>query len=93
MKAEAKKEQERKAKAQANAEFKKPMPRPDSGWSNHKARGGPHPQPSATSHKAAEPFKPKPVEKALHPSWEAKRKLKEKEGAAIVPSQGKKITF
>jgi len=29
----------------------------------------------------------------LHPSWEAKRKLKEKDRAAIVPSQGKKIMF
>ncbi|GLB38425.1 putative BUD22 [Lyophyllum shimeji] len=32
-------------------------------------------------------------EKSLHPSWEAKRKLKEKESATIVPSQGKKIKF
>jgi len=31
--------------------------------------------------------------KPLHPSWEAKRKLKEKDRVAIVPSQGKKITF
>ncbi|TFK27741.1 Bud-site selection protein [Coprinopsis marcescibilis] len=31
--------------------------------------------------------------KGLHPSWEAKRKLKEKERDAIVPSQGKKIKF
>ncbi|THG92538.1 hypothetical protein EW145_g8681, partial [Phellinidium pouzarii] len=30
---------------------------------------------------------------SLHPSWEAKRRLKEKESAAIVPSQGKRITF
>ena len=29
----------------------------------------------------------------LHPSWEAKRRLKEKQGVAIVPSQGKKIKF
>lgn len=32
-------------------------------------------------------------EKPMHPSWEAKRKLKEKESASIVPSQGKKIKF
>lgn len=32
-------------------------------------------------------------EKPLHPSWEAKRKLKEKESASIVASQGKKIVF
>ena len=29
----------------------------------------------------------------LHPSWEAKRKLKEKLNAGIVPAQGKKIKF
>lgn len=29
----------------------------------------------------------------LHPSWEAKRKLKEKEQIGIIPSQGKKIKF
>ena len=32
-------------------------------------------------------------EKPLHPSWEAKRKQKEKEGARILPPQGKKIVF
>jgi len=32
-------------------------------------------------------------DKPLHPSWEAKRRLKEKEGAGIVPSQGTKIRF
>ncbi|KAF8655487.1 hypothetical protein AX16_003045 [Volvariella volvacea WC 439] len=32
-------------------------------------------------------------DKPLHPSWEAKRKLKEKEGATILPGQGKKIKF
>ncbi|KAJ3509424.1 hypothetical protein NLJ89_g5231 [Agrocybe chaxingu] len=31
--------------------------------------------------------------KPLHPSWEAKRKLKEKESVGIVPSQGRKIKF
>ena len=29
----------------------------------------------------------------VHPSWEAKKKLKEKEAAAMVPSQGKKLVF
>ena len=29
----------------------------------------------------------------LHPSWEAKRKMKEKQSIAIVASQGKKIKF
>ena len=32
-------------------------------------------------------------DRSLHPSWEAKRKLKEKEGASIVPSRGTKIKF
>ena len=32
-------------------------------------------------------------EKALHPSWEAKRKLKEKLNPGILPAQGKKIKF
>ncbi|KAI9443204.1 Bud-site selection protein [Lactarius indigo] len=30
---------------------------------------------------------------ALHPSWEAKRRMKEKSSAAIIPSQGKRIKF
>ncbi|KAI1789608.1 Bud-site selection protein [Ganoderma leucocontextum] len=32
-------------------------------------------------------------EKPLHPSWEAKKKLKEKQNPGIVLAQGKKITF
>lgn len=32
-------------------------------------------------------------EQPLHPSWEAKKKLKEKQAAGIVPSQGTKIKF
>ncbi|PPR01738.1 hypothetical protein CVT24_001558 [Panaeolus cyanescens] len=35
----------------------------------------------------------KKEDKPLHPSWEAKRRLKEKESIGIVPSQGKKIVF
>ncbi|KAH9065429.1 Bud-site selection protein [Lactarius vividus] len=30
---------------------------------------------------------------ALHPSWEAKRRMKEKSSAAIIPAQGKRIKF
>ncbi|KAH8114528.1 Bud-site selection protein [Phellopilus nigrolimitatus] len=41
----------------------------------------------APSHGAKEDGKP------LHPSWEAKRKLKEKQSAAIVPPQGTRMTF
>ncbi|KAH8104610.1 Bud-site selection protein [Cristinia sonorae] len=32
-------------------------------------------------------------DKPIHPSWEAKRRLKEKQNAGIVPPQGKKIVF
>ena len=32
-------------------------------------------------------------DKALHPSWEAKKRMKEKEPAAIIPSAGNKIVF
>lgn len=54
---------------------------PDAGW-GHRNLG------------VQSPFvKKREDEKALHPSWEAKRKLKEKESASIVPSQGKKIKF
>jgi len=34
-----------------------------------------------------------PATGRLHPSWEAKRRLKEKQSIGIVPSQGKKIKF
>jgi len=32
-------------------------------------------------------------ERPLHPSWEAKKKQKEKQSAGILPPQGKKIKF
>lgn len=41
---------------------------------------------STSSTKAAE-------EKILHPSWEAKKRLKEKQNAAIISSQGTRLTF
>ena len=37
--------------------------------------------------------KPRRGDKAPHPSWEAKKRMKEKESAAIMPSAGKKIVF
>lgn len=37
--------------------------------------------------------KPRQEERALHPSWEAKKRLKKKESAAIIPPVGKKIVF
>ena len=37
--------------------------------------------------------KPRREDKPLHPSWEAKKKMKQKESAAIIPPAGKKIVF
>jgi len=37
--------------------------------------------------------KPRREDKGLHPSWEAKKKMKEKQSAAIIPPAGKKIVF
>lgn len=56
----------------------------DNGWSMHS-------QPVAEQ-------RPRSVnrqreDKPLHPSWEAKRRLKEKLNPSILPAQGKKITF
>ena len=39
------------------------------------------------------PLAPNAPEQPLHPSWEAKRRMKEKMAARIVPSQGQKIVF
>ena len=37
--------------------------------------------------------KQRPEDKPLHPSWEAKKKMKKRESAAIIPSAGKKVVF
>lgn len=66
------------------------VPQGDSGWSGRTKSVG------AQSHSNAKPLAPKSDKtdnKALHPSWEAKRRLKEKESVGIVPSQGTKIKF
>jgi BUD22 len=47
----------------------------------------------AQTHSGGRPERHIPSEKPTHPSWEAKRKLKEKESARILPSQGKRIVF
>jgi hypothetical protein len=39
------------------------------------------------------PKKSRREDKPLHPSWEAKKKMKKKESAAIMPPVGKKIVF
>ncbi|KAI0785275.1 Bud-site selection protein [Abortiporus biennis] len=54
-------------------------------------RGGPFPSTGANQQPI--PEKPKKEDKPLHPSWEAKKKLKEKLNPVIVAPQGKKIVF
>ena len=80
------------------------MTRPDSGWGSRgnlragQARGGAAGSaprgggPGQSDNTRPEAAK-KAGDKPIHPSWEAKRKLKEKESIGIVPSQGKKIKF
>ncbi|KAF9013517.1 Bud-site selection protein [Cyathus striatus] len=55
-------------------------------WLEGALQGSQNPAPSAANFKRAD-------DKPLHPSWEAKRKLKEKDFGGIVPSQGQKIKF
>ncbi|PCH40085.1 Bud-site selection protein [Wolfiporia cocos MD-104 SS10] len=57
----------------------------DKDWSKNRS-------PAAATHSSAKPPQ-KRDDKPLHPSWEAKRRLKEKLNPSIVPAQGKKITF
>ncbi|KAF8908872.1 Bud-site selection protein [Gymnopilus junonius] len=57
----------------------------DAGWGGRSER--------ASVNKPSESKADKKSEKALHPSWEAKRRLKEKERVGIVPGQGTKIKF
>lgn len=45
------------------------------------------------SHAATNRRQTQVEDKPLHPSWEAKRKMKEKQNPSIVPAQGKKIVF
>ncbi|KAF8158378.1 Bud-site selection protein [Crassisporium funariophilum] len=63
------------------------QPPVDAGWGTHSAGG------SAGTFKSSAPRADKAVDRPLHPSWEAKRRMKEKESVGIVPSQGKKIKF
>lgn len=62
---------------------------------SHTSRPQPHAAGAPRPQFSSQPQRP-PVrneEKPLHPSWEAKKKLKEKQNPMIVPSQGKKIVF
>ncbi|KAG5652899.1 hypothetical protein H0H81_003160 [Sphagnurus paluster] len=71
----------------------------DAGWGQRAAaaQGSAHPRSLAPAHKTGHQTrgfgKGRIDEKPMHPSWEAKKKLKEKEHAGIVPSLGKKIKF
>ncbi|RPD62443.1 Bud-site selection protein [Lentinus tigrinus ALCF2SS1-7] len=56
--------------------------RTDGGWAGRTAGASANPKTGGSKE-----------EKALHPSWEAKRKLKEKMNPGIVLAQGKKIKF
>ncbi|KAI0761959.1 Bud-site selection protein [Trametes elegans] len=64
-----------------------PPPPVDSGWP--RKQGGAGAGASAGAGAAGKKSEDKP----LHPSWEAKRKLKEKLNPSIIPGQGKKIKF
>jgi hypothetical protein len=69
----------------------------DAGWgARAPARTGAvaTPAPAAAMHARPAPVRAKPDKDAgIHPSWAAKKALKEKMGVGIVPSQGKKIVF
>jgi hypothetical protein len=60
----------------------------DKGWKGGATATIPPPPPAR---RRFEP--PKQDSKPIHPSWEAKRRQKEKESAGIVPAAGKKIKF
>ncbi|KII90854.1 hypothetical protein PLICRDRAFT_52558 [Plicaturopsis crispa FD-325 SS-3] len=64
----------------------------DAGWGQRKNHD---PNPSNfTAPRPAASVPPRArIETGLHPSWEAKRKLKEKQSAGILPAQGTKIKF
>jgi hypothetical protein len=53
-----------------------------------------HARPDTTrGERRAAQAEPSVSQQPLHPSWEAKKRLKEKTKPSIVPSQGKKIVF
>ncbi|KAH9480302.1 Protein bud22 [Psilocybe cubensis] len=64
----------------------------DAGWGGRTNRAS-VPAPSKSNPSVSKPVHKKDGDKPLHPSWEAKRRLKEKESAGIVASQGTKIKF
>ncbi|KDQ09868.1 hypothetical protein BOTBODRAFT_178610 [Botryobasidium botryosum FD-172 SS1] len=65
----------------------------DGGWAGRDSRDNSGPTPTPAGNPTLSRQKREAADdKPLHPSWEAKRKLKERENK-IVPSQGKKIVF
>ncbi|TFK40547.1 Bud-site selection protein [Crucibulum laeve] len=65
------------------------LQQPDAGWGQRSGPGSNNMGPMFKG--SSQP--PLREERPLHPSWEAKKKLKEKESGGIIPSQGKKIKF
>ncbi|KAF8073787.1 Bud-site selection protein [Lyophyllum atratum] len=76
---------------QSNTNMPQHRQEADKGWGQRTAPVVSVPQRSAPPARSS--ARGRVEEKPMHPSWEAKRKLKEKEGASIVPSLGKKIKF
>ena len=78
---------------QANSEGP-PQHQPDAGWGKRNNAG-------VSSSATIGAILPRTVahrshhreERPLHPSWEAKKKQKEKQSAGILPPQGQKIKF
>lgn len=88
--------------AQATATARSLGKRSDKGWAGHRhgdsesvsvSKRGVGKHQLVQTHSRGQHGIHLPTEKPTHPSWEAKRKLKEKEGARILPSQGKRIVF
>lgn len=66
------------------------------GFSNANARNGPPSQGPSFARPSEYQRSERKVDmtdKPVHPSWEAKMRLREKQSAAIVPAQGTRITF
>ncbi|KIP05392.1 hypothetical protein PHLGIDRAFT_128949 [Phlebiopsis gigantea 11061_1 CR5-6] len=84
--------------AEGNKDARPPSKRPASKTQSN-ARPRPQGRPFQQSEPPIHPSVPirpsarQMEDKPIHPSWEAKRKLKEKQSAGIIPAQGKKIVF
>lgn len=65
----------------------------DAGWGKRSNTGASSSLPVALPYSAPRISQPRTAERPLHPSWEAKKKQKEKQSAGILPAQGTKIKF